>query len=167
MVLKLHPDKNKNNQEKVTELFKWLNSAYENWRSKGTTANQPHSHTTQTFSSTRHISDRISADKMSRTRRPHSGPSNRAEKKTERTKGQNTLGARGCGEQEKVDGRSRGRQARRQHGDTTQTRPSHCFLERHSGGTQQTGYKGEGKEETGVGRRLPEWRNTNVPPWAK
>ena len=30
MVLKLHLDKNKNNQEKATELFKQLNSAYEN-----------------------------------------------------------------------------------------------------------------------------------------
>ena len=34
------------------------------------TTNQPHSHTTQTFSSTRHTSDRVSADKMSRTSRP-------------------------------------------------------------------------------------------------
>ena len=40
MVLKLHPDKNKNNQEKATELFKRLNSACENWRSHGTPAGQ-------------------------------------------------------------------------------------------------------------------------------
>ena len=40
MVLKLHPDANKNNQEKATELFKRLNSAYENWRSNGTPAGQ-------------------------------------------------------------------------------------------------------------------------------
>ena len=40
MVLKLHPHQNKNNQEKATELFKWLNSAYENWRSNGTPAGQ-------------------------------------------------------------------------------------------------------------------------------
>ena len=40
MVLKLHPDKNKNNQEKATELFQWLNPAYENWRSNGTPAGQ-------------------------------------------------------------------------------------------------------------------------------
>ena len=40
MVLKLHPDKNKNNQEKATELFKRLNSAYENWRSNRTPAGQ-------------------------------------------------------------------------------------------------------------------------------
>ena len=30
LVLKLHPDKNKNNQEKANELFKRLNSTYEN-----------------------------------------------------------------------------------------------------------------------------------------
>ena len=30
MVLKHHPDKNKNNEEKATDLFKRLNSAYEN-----------------------------------------------------------------------------------------------------------------------------------------
>ena len=35
MVLKLVPYKNKNNQEKATELFKRLNSAYENWGSNG------------------------------------------------------------------------------------------------------------------------------------
>ena len=40
MVLKLHPDKNKNDQEKATELFKRLNSAYENWWSNGTPARQ-------------------------------------------------------------------------------------------------------------------------------
>ena len=72
------------------------------------TTNQPHSHTTQTFSSTRHTSDRISADKMSRTGKPHSKPSKRAEKKIKRTKGQNTRGARGCGEQEKSTGGAAG-----------------------------------------------------------
>ena len=40
MVLRLHPDKNKNNQEKATELFKRLNSAYENSRSNKTIAGQ-------------------------------------------------------------------------------------------------------------------------------
>ena len=51
------------------------------------TANQPHNHTTQTFSSTRHTSDRISTDKVSRKERPHSRPNNKAEKKVEGTKG--------------------------------------------------------------------------------
>ena len=51
MVLNLHLDKNKNKQEKATELFKRLSSAYENWRSNGTPAgqvgnNQHHNHTT-------------------------------------------------------------------------------------------------------------------------
>ena len=40
MVLKLHLDKNKNNQEKATELFKRLNPAYKKWRSNGTPAGQ-------------------------------------------------------------------------------------------------------------------------------
>ena len=40
MVLKHHPHKNKNNHDKATELFKRLNSAYENWRSNGTPAGQ-------------------------------------------------------------------------------------------------------------------------------
>ena len=55
MVLKLHPYKNRNNQEKATELFKALNTTYQNW--KGNTAKTghgggggkpPHNHTTQT-----------------------------------------------------------------------------------------------------------------------
>ena len=53
------------------------------------TTNPPHNHTTQTFSSTQHTSGRISTDKMSRTERLHSGPSNKVEKKTEGTKGRN------------------------------------------------------------------------------
>ena len=32
MVLKLHPDKDKNNQEKATGLFKALNTAHGNWK---------------------------------------------------------------------------------------------------------------------------------------
>ena len=40
MVLTLHPDKTKNNQEKATELFKQLITAYENRRSNGTQAGQ-------------------------------------------------------------------------------------------------------------------------------
>ena len=124
-------------------------------RGREGTTNQPHNHTTQPFSSTRHVSDRISEDNRSRIGRPHSGPSNRAKKKTGRTKGQNTRGPRG--EQEKADGRSRSQQARRHHRDTTQTRPDHCFVERNSGGTQQTysGYKGTtscGKRGDGGGQ---------------
>ena len=38
MVLRLHPDKNKNNKEKAIDLFKRLNRAYENRRSTGTPA---------------------------------------------------------------------------------------------------------------------------------
>ena len=40
MVLKLHLDKDKNNREKATELFKRLNSAHENRRNNGTPAGQ-------------------------------------------------------------------------------------------------------------------------------
>ena len=40
MVLRFHPDKNKNIREKATELFKQLNTAYENWRSNGIQAGQ-------------------------------------------------------------------------------------------------------------------------------
>ena len=152
MVLKLHLDKNKNNQEIATELFRRLNSAYEKWRSNTTPAGQggnnqpapqPHNHT-QIFSSTRHTLDRIFVDKMSRTGRPHNGSNSKAENKIERTKKRYARGAGGCGEQEKVDGQSRSRQPRRHHRDTTQIRLDHCFLERNLGGIQQTylGYRG-------------------------
>ena len=30
--LRLHPDKNQNNQKRATELFKQLNAEYENWK---------------------------------------------------------------------------------------------------------------------------------------
>ena len=87
MVLRLHPDKNKNNQEKATDLFNRLNSAYENWRSNGTTAghrgnNQPapQPHYTNFLFNPTYLGSNFCGQNELHGETPR--PSNKAEKKT-------------------------------------------------------------------------------------
>ena len=144
MVLKLHPNRNKNNQEKATELFKALNIAYQMW--KGNTARtrrrggnplfplSAHNHT-QTFSSTVHTTNQFFAGRMSCAKRPHNRPSNNGWKRIVGTEIRNTHGGRGCGQQEKVQRRTHGRDGCPRHKDATRTRVDHKLLARNSDGT--------------------------------
>ena len=113
MELKLHADKNKNNEEKALQLFKRLNSPYENWRSSGTPAGQggnnqrtPQPHYTNFQLNPTYFRSNFCGQNESHRETPQHAQQ-QSENRIEGAKGQNTRGARGRGEQQKIDGRSR------------------------------------------------------------